>query len=177
MNGFIQHREEQHHRQPLRSSHHCRQPRTAPHRGDPRSPQGATLARQGAHLAAQRQRPPGLSDPRRGCPALPARPRYPAPPARPLLPGPAVRPLLPGPVAEGRSGRGSPGRGAGPASPANRVTNTIKCPVRSLCLAENNHSDYRETFQHSPLFPRLILVGMTLIKLTYSTIFDKIHTA
>lgn len=60
---------------------------------------------------------------------------------------------------------------------ANRVTNAIKCLVRSLCLTGNNDTDYKETFQHSPLFPRLILVGMTLIKLMHGIIFDKVHTA
>lgn len=66
---------------------------------------------------------------------------------------------------------------SGKPGPSACVTNTIKCLVRSLCLAGNNDADYKETFQHFTLFPRLILVGMTLIKLMHSISFDKIHTA
>lgn len=57
------------------------------------------------------------------------------------------------------------------------MINTIKCVVRPLCLTGNNDADYKETFQHFTLFPHLILVGMTLIKLMHGIIFDKIHTA
>lgn len=66
---------------------------------------------------------------------------------------------------------------SGKPGPSACVTNAIKCLVRSLCLAGNNDADYKETFQHFTLFPRLILVGMTLIKLMHSISFDKIHTA
>lgn len=55
------------------------------------------------------------------------------------------------PSAQCRGALGALGAlGPGLDSPANRVANTIKRPVRSLCLARNNHSDYKETFQHSP---------------------------
>lgn len=55
--------------------------------------------------------------------------------------------------------------------------NIIKCLVRFLSLAGNNHPYYKETFQQFPLFSHLILVGMTLINRMHSIIFDKIHTA